>query len=72
MASFSFDSWLKNPRSSLNGTRRNKPRSAVRTIRSTRINLEQLEYRLAPATAVTDAATLLSAAGAMLNGTVNA
>src|SRR5262245_2260229 len=43
--SCSVTSWLK---TNVIGTRRNQPRSAARTIRSTHLNLELLEDRLTP------------------------
>ena len=46
---FSFSGWLKNMRSSLLGTPRNKRRWAVGTMRRKRLNLEQLEDRVTPA-----------------------
>src|SRR4051812_7965693 len=47
--SFSITGWLKNTMSNRRGTRRNKPRSAIRTIRSTRLNVQSLEDRVVPA-----------------------
>jgi hypothetical protein len=47
--SFWLTSWLKNREANSLGTWRNKPRSAARPIRSTRLFLEYLEDRLAPA-----------------------
>ena len=39
--SFSFTSWVKNLKTNSRGLRRNKRCAAVRTIRSTRLKLEQ-------------------------------
>src|SRR5947209_8179747 len=57
MAFFSFSSWLKAMRSSLVGARRRQPRSAVRPLRSTRLNVELLENRLAPTVSFAPAVT---------------
>src|SRR5437660_8891426 len=55
--SFSITSWLKNLKANVRGTRRSKPRSAVRPSRSPRPRVELLEDRLAPALMVTEGAS---------------
>jgi hypothetical protein len=63
--SFSFTGWLKNIKANSRGTRRNQPRPAARTIRSTRFKLELLEDRVVPTTTIAYSAGHQLDAGAL-------